>query len=201
MTVHTNPTTAPSSLEQPVQQHDGNAVHVSFVATPSAPIQRVLPHALMQWIDEGSRAETAMRRQAANIVHSATIASETSHNLAGMNLTSLPPMPAGTRDINARNNHLAALPPSLPPTLSHLDATNNRIDHVPQALRDFPYQARIDLTANFIPQDEVEDIRAQMSAPNYHGPQFIMQRQRTHDLAARREAGLPAVGVPAGSLA
>lgn len=179
MSVELTPSVGVTPPSPTVQDQQAGRATVSFANFPAAPLpSRAHPHEfwplLAQWVNESPAEEADSRLIAARIVDSAVGRGFVAPiNLADMRLSSLPPVPPWTQQISARDNRLTALPSSLPPALTLLDATNNQIDRVPPSLLEQPSRAAIVLLGNPVVEEVQLEVRHAERQRGYRGPGFV----------------------------
>ncbi|EDB6597048.1 E3 ubiquitin--protein ligase [Salmonella enterica subsp. diarizonae] len=91
---------------------------------------------------------------------------EVTHN----QMTSLPSLPPGLRELEIAGNRQLIRLPALPPGLRVLDASLNQLTRLPESLTGLSSQATVHLERNPLSERTLQILRDITSAPGYSGP-------------------------------
>ncbi|TGC88646.1 E3 ubiquitin--protein ligase [Salmonella enterica subsp. enterica serovar Wilhelmsburg] len=89
-----------------------------------------------------------------------------------LQLTSLPSLPQGLQKLWAYNNRLTSLP-EMSPGLQELDVSHNQLTRLPQSLTGLSSAARVYLDGNPLSERTLQALRDITSAPGYSGPRIL----------------------------
>ncbi|HBL4359477.1 TPA: E3 ubiquitin--protein ligase [Salmonella enterica subsp. enterica serovar Derby] len=89
-----------------------------------------------------------------------------------LQLTSLPALPSGLQKLWAYNNRLTSLP-EMSPGLQALDVSHNQLTRLPQSLTGLSSAARVYLDGNPLSERTLQALRDITSAPGYSGPRIL----------------------------
>lgn len=95
--------------------------------------------------------------------------------LNGLTLRSLPVLPDSVQNLHVSHNQLSSWPMELPSSLRYLDVSYNQLTSVPEHITTKLKNASINLENNRLHEHVISNLHAIISAPSYHGPDFILQ--------------------------